>query len=374
MSPGPGWIARLHAPWLLSTAGCLVLASFAFGFSRPPLMPQAFFHLGLLVVVFGSVAGAIRHDAGTLVLKPGQPVHQFDSASGPRRLPFDLVLQPQPIVTAVPLPARKSPSAPEVRRPMGLRPFPGQLLVQWPARSLSVRLPVHIGDTPLLVPPGESPTPSNAFRMVFLRLVPDFVMDPTTHEVTARSDKPANPALLVREIGPGYTLERWLFARFPELAMHQEAEQAAKTSPLRLRYEADALEEPTPPDSLASTPLSGTTAEGSGEAETDPATAALAAWALKGGSAADFNHASVIIVRKGQPCWTNRLESHRPLVVDGYIFEALAETLHRSGPPSLKVTHPGGAGWVVAGAGLTLAAASLVTRRSVRPPGESGLP
>ncbi|HNH95350.1 MAG TPA: hypothetical protein PLY51_07310, partial [Microthrixaceae bacterium] len=103
---------------------------------------------------------------------------------------------------------------------------------------MSVRLPVQIGKAPLLVAPGESPNPSNSFRIAFLRLVPDFVMNPATHEVSARSDAPVNPALQVRETGPGYAREHWLFGRFPEMGQHPEihagvgAETTGSSSPL----------------------------------------------------------------------------------------------------------------------------------------------
>lgn len=365
MSPGPAWVGGFHAPWFLSATGCLVLVSFAVGFSQPPLVPQALFHLGLVVSLLGSAASTIQSERGILTLEPGKTVRRYESSSGPRLLPFGVLWH-----TPLPSPASQAsiPSLhpkPKVGRPTKRSPFPGQLLVQWPARALSVRLPVRVGDTPLLAPPGETPTPSNAFRIVFLRLVPDFVMDPVTREVTARSESPANPALFVREIGPGYTLERWVFARFPELAMHQEAEHTSMISPLRLRYEVDAMEEPMPPDRLALAPESEPSPSRASGGDGDSAAAALEAWALSGPRIPGPGTESLTIVHQGRPHQTLRPGDRHPVSVEGYILKPLGRDSHRPGAAALEVSRPVGAGWVITGAGLALAA-SLVPREPTR--------
>ncbi|MCC7377479.1 MAG: hypothetical protein IT581_22655 [Verrucomicrobiales bacterium] len=373
-SPGPDWVKDLESTGFLTTTLGVVLASFALGFRRPPLMPQALFHLGLLVVLFGAASNFFQRHLGVLALEPGQTSNRFESASGPRLLPFSLRLQGQ-LTPTVPAPSPSPTIVPAQlarRQATASNPFPGRLLVQWPARALSVRLPVKVGEAPLLVPPGEAPAPSNAFRITFVRLVPDFVMDPTTHEITQRSDQPANPALFVRETGPGYTLERWLFAKFPEMAMHQEAEHAAKTSPLRLRYESDTTESPTLPESIA--------------AATESETEILAAWsqsaakkeaatkaALPDPSADDGRvnghepnpSLLVSIIDHGNPCQTQQFETNRPLCFGGYRLQPLEPDPKRPGVALVKVEQPAGSGWVSSGAGLAVVA-SIFSRRSIR--------
>jgi hypothetical protein len=360
-SLGPDWLQELESSGLLTVVLGVVLGSLALSFRKPPLMPQALLHLGLLVVLFGAAANLLQRHLGVLALEPGRTTNRFESTSGPRLLPFSLQLHGKPLP-----PIESPPASPPIiptklarRGSSGTYPFPGRLLVQWPARALSVRLPVRVGEAPLLVPPGETPTPSNAFRITFVRLVPDFVMDPATHEISQRSDQPANPALLVRETGPGYTLERWLFAKFPELDMHQEAEHAAKTSPLRLRYESDATESPAPPDSIAATT----------ESEPD----VLEAWsrsAQKTASAPEHDRPTpgpllVSIMDRGSACLTNQLDRHHPICFGGYRFQTLAPDPQRPGVTLVNVEQPVGGAWVSSGAGLAVIA-SMFTRRSIQ--------
>jgi hypothetical protein len=94
---------------------------------------------------------------------------------------------------------------------------------------VSARYAVSEGSEHLLAAPGSE----DAYRIQVLRYVPDFVIDTETREVTARSNEPRNPAILVAVSGPAYQNHRWLFAKFPDFTMGD----ATAESPLRMVYE-----------------------------------------------------------------------------------------------------------------------------------------
>jgi hypothetical protein len=70
-----------------------------------------------------------------------------------------------------------------------------------------------------------------------LKYIPDFIVDTQTHEVTSRSNEPRNPAILVAVNSPTYHNHRWLFAKFPDFAMHTKDGDATGPSPLEMVYQ-----------------------------------------------------------------------------------------------------------------------------------------
>jgi hypothetical protein len=162
---------------------------------------------------------------GYLELREGQTLAQFQVEKGLKPLPFGLQLAKFEVEGY-----QESQAAPHAHATN----VESILVVQWPARALSARIPVVVGHEQQFVPPGEQAADQNLFRIKVLKYLPDFYVNPTNQEATSRSDEPKNPAILVQETGPNYHREQWLFANFPD----QPHPAKMSESPLRLIYQA----------------------------------------------------------------------------------------------------------------------------------------
>ncbi|MHC4239446.1 MAG: hypothetical protein ACYSUC_06775 [Planctomycetota bacterium] len=77
---------------------------------------------------------------------------------------------------------------------------------------------------------GTISMPKSEYSVTVLRYVPHYSMDTETKEVTSLSDKPTNPAILLRVQGDGQKYEQWLWAKFPSFT------HTAKERPLSMRF------------------------------------------------------------------------------------------------------------------------------------------
>lgn len=200
------------------------------GSARRRALGSMLAHISLLLILSGAVIRGVWGQKGNLELREGVTATAFQVENGMKPLPFGLHLVKfevegynQP----------KEDAAAHAGHAHGTN-LESILVIQWPARTLSVRIPVRVGHEQKLVPPGEPATEQNLFRVKVVKFVPDFYLNETTKEAGSRSDEPKNPAILVQETGPNYQREQWLFANSPE------APHAVKPSesPLRLIYQA----------------------------------------------------------------------------------------------------------------------------------------
>lgn len=199
------------------------------GFARRKAMGSMLAHISILLILTGGVVRGIWGIKGYLELREGQTLTEFQMEKGTKALPFGLHLAKFEVEG---YDAPKVVEAACTNHPHETN-IESILVIQWPARALSARIPVRIGHEQKLVPPGEAATLHNTFVVKVLKYIPDFFVDPTTKEPASRSEAPKNPAILVQETGPGYQHEQWLFANRTE----QPHPNSGK-SPLRLLYQA----------------------------------------------------------------------------------------------------------------------------------------
>jgi hypothetical protein len=195
------------------------------GFARRRALGSLLTHISILLILGGAVLRGVWGEKGRLELRVGQSVAEFETDRGARPLPFALQLAKFEIETD----GIKNPAAADSEQ---------KLIVEWTERQLQARISAVVGTSQSLSPEGETPSAENTFRVEVLRYVPDFAVNTTTHEVTSRSDEPKNPAVLVAVNGPAYHNHRWVFAKFPDFAMHEDG-TAIAASPLRLTYQAE---------------------------------------------------------------------------------------------------------------------------------------
>ncbi len=295
------------------------------GFARRRAIGSMLAHVSILLILVGGVIRGVWGEKGAIELREGQSQMRFVTASGAKTLPFGLRLAKFEVERYAPAVSATQPGAEHAGHRHGSTAA-DQLLIQWPERQLSVRIPAKVGFEQVFGPPGEPPTPANLFRVKFLKYVPDFYMDPATKEVKSRSEEPKNPAILVEEIGPGYKTERWLFAQFPELSPHDESNTGAKNSPLRLSYESGA------------------------PAEAPPAVA---------GPIKTFR-STVSVVEGGREVQSRTIEVNRPFSYRGYSFYQLGYNPEDLSWTSLQVVRDPGVPAVYAGFGLMIAGLFMV--------------
>ena len=199
------------------------------GFARRRALGSMLAHISLLLILSGAVIRGVWGQKGYLELREGRTASEFQVENGMKPLPFGLHLAKFEVESYSQPKAGTAADA----GPAHATNLESILVIQWPARTLSARIPVRVGHEQKLVPPGEPATPQNLFRVKVLKFLPDFYLDETTKEAGSRSDEPKNPAILVQETGPTYQREQWLFANFPE-DPHQVK---PSESPLRLIYQ-----------------------------------------------------------------------------------------------------------------------------------------
>lgn len=189
-------------------------------------------HISILLILLGGVIRGVWGEKGTLPLRKGEPATQFEVEKGFQKLPFTVALANFEIETD-----EISRAAHGVNNSQN----DDSLIVQWPEHKLTATLPVQLGVERAISPEGEPATPNNTFRVTVLKYVPDFTIDTNTREVSSRSSRPDNPAVLIAVNGPGYHNHAWIFARFPNFTMRTEGGETP--SPLRFAYESRAATE-----------------------------------------------------------------------------------------------------------------------------------
>lgn len=206
----------------------------ASGFAKRRAFGSLLTHISILLILGGAVARGVWGEKGSLELRQGETIAQFDGNTGPQPLPIALQLAKFEIETDA-----------VAGSPAGARPeVSPTIVVQWPERGLQAVIPANEGTVQDLTPEGETASPANTFRIHVLKYLPDFSVDVTTHAVTNRSSEPNNPALLVAVNGPNYQNHRWIFAKFPDFTMHEDGSPIT-SSPLRFVYRNDAGQTPS---------------------------------------------------------------------------------------------------------------------------------
>jgi hypothetical protein len=197
----------------------------ASGFAQRRALGSMLTHISILLILAGAVVRGVWGEKGYIELRKGEAVASFQADRGPRPLPFELHLTKFEIET--------DPAA-EAARETAEKNSP-TLIVHWSGREAHSIVSAIEGTDADLAPENEVRSPQNTFHIQVLRYVPDFTVDTTTHEVTSRSTEPNNPAVLVAVNGPGYQNHRWVFAKFPDFAMHEDG-SPVKASPFNLTY------------------------------------------------------------------------------------------------------------------------------------------
>jgi hypothetical protein len=183
-------------------------------------------HISILLILAGAVLRAGWGEIGVIELREGETKAEFTTERGMATLPFAVRLSSFDIETY---------SAPKTE-PAG--PDPTQhLTVQWPARHLSARVPVRVGEAFSLTPMGEKASPENTFVVRILRYLPDLRIGESGSTGT-----PKNPALLVQVDGPNYSNHRWVSALWPDQIVHAESAHPTTPGPLRFLYAPSAGE------------------------------------------------------------------------------------------------------------------------------------
>lgn len=320
------WFLALLCLLASTVAACstrrLATARRTTGFARRRAVGSMLAHISILLILSGGVIRGVWGEKGTVELRQGQTQRHYAAASGTRELPFALHLTKFEVEHyAPPAPANQ----PDAQRAVHTHAPASvdQLLIEWPERRLSARIPVKVGFEQVFGPPGEPPTAENLFRVKFLNYLADFYLDPATKEAKTRSDEPRNPAILVEELGPGYKTERWLFAQFPDSSMHGSKPGAAQ-SPLRLTFQRQV---PAPP-----------------AADSRPAAA---------GPIKSFR-STVSVIEGGQEVQTRTIEVNRPLGYRGYSFYQSGYNPEDLAWTSLQVVCDPGVPLVYAGFGFMI--------------------
>lgn len=222
------WFIALLATLGASVAACslrrLATVRRAAGATRTRALGSMLVHVSILLILAGGVVRGLWGVNGTLELREGETKNQFTADAGALALPFSLQLAKFEVERYEAL-AGKSP-----------KKDAHQLVVGWPARRMSARVPIALGVTHTLTPQGEPATMENTWRVTVLRYVPDFTMNAETRAVMSRSDAPENPAILVAVEGPDYHNHRWLFARYPDFGLGSAASHGGNRGPLTLTY------------------------------------------------------------------------------------------------------------------------------------------
>ena len=170
------------------------------GYARWHAAGSMLTHISMLLILAGAVIRGAWGQKGYVELREGQTVASFMGDRGERPLPFTIHLANFEIET--------------------YDQQPEKLLVK--SESRQVALPVKLG-----VEQGFE-----GFKITVLKYVPDFTVDMQTREITSRSSRPNNPAILVAVNGPTYQNHRWVFANFPGF------DYGKPGSPVQLMYTA----------------------------------------------------------------------------------------------------------------------------------------
>lgn len=233
-------LCALAATVMVCSTRRLVTVKRTTGFAQRRALGSMLTHISILLILTGAVVRAIWGEKGYVELRQGDSKAQFVTEKGSRPLPFAVELTKFEILTDSDQATAKQPP----------KKMESQLIIHWPERNLSARVPLQLDVTHSLTPAGEAPAKDNTFRIKILKYVPDFAIDTATKEVISRSSEPNNPAILVAVTGPNYENHRWVFARFPDFTAQEHGKQALKPSPLRFTYQVEAVEE-VPPQATA---------------------------------------------------------------------------------------------------------------------------
>src|ERR1017187_10620330 len=149
------------------------------GYARYRAFGSMLTHISILLILAGGVIRGVWGEKGYLELRKGEAAAQFAMEKGYQKLPFTIALADFEIETDAPKIAR---AAPGVNDPQ----TDGFLLVQWPERNLTARIPIELNVERAVSPQGEPETANNTFRITVLKYVPDFTVNTQTREVASR--------------------------------------------------------------------------------------------------------------------------------------------------------------------------------------------
>jgi cytochrome c biogenesis protein ResB len=226
------WFIGLLALLSATVATCSVRRIFTVrrttGFARRRALGSMLTHISILLILAGGVVRGIWGESGYVELREGETKHEFMIENRARPLPFALHLADFEV-------ERYNATAPKLDENC----LHHELLVQWPARKLSARVPVRLNVSHSLTPMGEEPTAENTFIIRVAKYVPDFAMNSETREVMSRSEQPNNPAVLVEVNNPTYQNNCWLFAKHPDFKVFAPGHEPSGPSPLRIFYRVE---------------------------------------------------------------------------------------------------------------------------------------
>jgi len=235
------WFIGLLALLSATVATCSVRRIFTVrrttGFARRRAFGSMLTHISILLILAGGVVRGIWGESGYVELREGETKNEFLIENRARPLPFALHLADFAVERY------KTPASPEQDADC----LHHELLVQWPARKLSARVPVRLNVSHSLTPLGEEPSAENTFIIRVAKYIPDFAMNSETREVMTRSEEPNNPAVLVEVNNPTYQNNCWLFARHPDFKVYVPGHEPSAPSPLRIFYRVESHPEENAP-------------------------------------------------------------------------------------------------------------------------------
>ena len=185
-------------------------------------------HTGLLLTLLGGAIRIFFADHGMLQLREGEDATFFVTEDNQRvPLPFTLHLVKFEIERYS---AAHSAEADDVAIQSE------KLHIQDSGTGEGFEIPAIVGAQQRVVFKSAVLGALTTNQVQIVRRISDFAMDTTTREVHSRSDKPLNPAFLVRVSGTGEPTERWLFARYPDFEMGVKSGQTNEPLPFKLIY------------------------------------------------------------------------------------------------------------------------------------------
>ena len=174
-------------------------------------------HGSLLAILAGAVVRGACSERGDLRMHVGETAEVFQTAKGPRQLPFAVTLRRFVVETHAPSAADR-----------------GRIVLHWPGNEMPVSVPADLGVAQIVRPAGATAADDRACTVRVLRIVPDFQFNRETRAVVSQSDEPRNPAVQVEIRSSSFAATNWLFARFPGFRMPM---LAADPVPFQLVYE-----------------------------------------------------------------------------------------------------------------------------------------
>src|SRR5215467_12255510 len=118
-------------------------------------------HLSVLFILAGAVVRGVWGEKGSIELREGETIAQFEGATGPRPLPFALHLTRFEIETDAAVASAAEPT----------HQHSPTMVVQWTERGVEAVISAEAGTIRELTPEGETPSPQNTFRIEIVKYV-----------------------------------------------------------------------------------------------------------------------------------------------------------------------------------------------------------